>query len=225
MQVDAMMPCDRARGPGRATRGAALTLACALALLALGGCATVRTTDPPRTATEQMLLSNAAAEAVDQLSTSGLHDRPVYVDTSYFASVDQPFVIGELRSHLLENGVRLVPTREAARVVLEVRSGGVGIDRYNYLLGLPQIFLPASDDIGGVDTGGSGTVITPELALIKRIRQIGFASVAFVAYWEDTGEMLASSGPYVGRTRREDWWFFGVGPNTNGNIPPAQQTE
>jgi len=188
----------------------------------LGGCASVRVTDPERTATEQMLLSRAAEEAVAQLSTETLRDREVYVSSEYFNSVDSSYALGELRAHLLENGVRLSNDRQEAKVIVEARSGGVGIDRYNFLLGLPQVFLPASDSVAGTDLNSGGVTITPELAIIKRIRQLGFASVAFVAYWKDTGEVLASSGPYVGHTRRVDWWFFGYGPTTNGNIAPAQ---
>ena len=183
----------------------------------LGGCATVRTTDPPRTATEQFLISQASIQAVRQLSTTALRDREVYIETSYFDSIDQPFVIGELRAHLLLNGVRLAKQRDASQIVLEIRAGGIGIDRYDYLLGIPPIFIPASTTDGNISDGG-GTIITPELALVKSIRQRGFASVAFVAYWRDSGEVVASSGPYVGRTEREDWWFFGVGPRTTGDV-------
>jgi hypothetical protein len=209
---------DRPRPLGRV----ALLLLAAVVLL--GGCATVRTTDPNRTATEQMLLSKAAEKAVQQLSTAPLHDREVYVNTEYYDSIDSSYVLGELRAHLLEHGVRLAQSEEDANVIVEVRSGGIGIDRYNYLLGIPPIFVPAGDNVGGVNVN-SGTLVTPELALIKRIRQLGYASVAFVAYWKDTGEVLASSGPFVGRTRREDWWFFGIGPRTSGNIPPAEGTD
>lgn len=205
----------------RPTPRLACLLIAATLLPLLGGCAQVRVTDPERTATEQFLLSEAAAQAVQQLSASALRDRLAYVDPAYFESTDEQFVLGELRSHLLLNGVRLTPKRDAAQIVIEPRTRGVGIDRYDYLLGLPQVFLPASE-VGGVDAGG-GTVIVPELAIIKRLRQRGFASVSFVAYWKDSGEVVASSGPFVGRTEREDWWFFGVGPRTSGNVAPTEE--
>ncbi|MFW6058988.1 MAG: DUF6655 family protein [Phycisphaeraceae bacterium] len=196
----------------------------ALALLpTLGGCAQVRVTDPDRTATEQFLLSEAAAQAVQQLSADALRDRHVYIDRLYFESTDEEFVLGELRAHLLLNGVRLTNDRDEAQIVVEPRTRGVGIDRYDYLLGLPQVFLPAGE-VGGVDAGG-GTVIVPELAILKRLRQRGFASVSFVAYWRDSGEVIHSSGPFVGRTEREDWWFFGIGPRTSGNVAPAEEED
>ena len=194
--------------------------------VALRGCATIRVTDPPRSATEQFLLSEATRKAVDQLSAEALRDRAVYVDTSYlissaFPSPENLFYVAELRNKLLLGGVRLAENREKAQIVLEVRSGGIGIDRLEYLLGLPSIYL--SGDIGGETSGANAPIQTPELAIVKSTKQYGFASAAFVAYWADTGELVASSGPFIGRTLREDWWIFGFGPRTVGDIPPAEK--
>jgi hypothetical protein len=192
------------------------------ALLCMGGCATIRTTDPPRTATEQFMLSQAAGRAVSQLSTDNLHGRKIFVDATFFAASEQEFVLGELRAKLLASGVALVVKREDAEIVLEARSGGVGIDRYEYLLGLPSIPLgPAATPTAG--TTAAATVVTPELAILKNTRQYGVASIAYVAYWAKDGTMMASSGPFVGRTTREDWWFFGAGPRTVGDIVPTER--
>lgn len=200
---------------GASCRGAAIPLL-ALLFLSIGCTSTIRTTDPPRTATEQFLLSRAAVRAVEQLNVESLHSRIVYVDDQFFAASESKFVIGELRALLLDAGVQLVPEREAAQIVLEVRSGGVGIDRSDFLLGIPSLVV----DAGGEDGAVARTPFaTPELALLKNVHQIGVASVAFVAYWADSGEIVASSGPYVGRTMRDDWWIFGFGPRTVGNIP------
>jgi hypothetical protein len=210
---------------------------CGVAILciAFGGCATVRVTDPERTATEQFLESEAIARCVNQLSADSLRDRSVYVDAQYLlgaATTTQPllarepsqeanFLVGELRAKLLLSGVRLVDRREKAQVVLEVRSGGVGIDRYDYLLGLP------ATDLGGVpgvdSASNSGLLVTPEIAILKTIKQKGYAGVAMVAYWQDTGELIASSGPFTSVTHREDFWFFGFGPRITGDVVPAQK--
>ena len=191
------------------------------ALLGCGSCATVRVTDPPRTATEQFLISVAASSAIDQLSSAALRDRKVFIDSSYFfsgvASNDQSFVLGELRAKLLSNGVRLVPHREEAQIVMEIRSNGLGIDRIEYLLGIPSVYL------SGDSTDTKVPIATPELSIVKDTKQRGYASIAYVAYWADSGELVASSGPFVGRTLREDVWFFGLGPRTVGNIPPAEK--
>ena len=189
------------------------------------GCATIRITDPPRTATEQFLLTGATSEAVEQLSADPLRDRLVWVETRYLSdtreiSGELSFLIGELRAKLLESGVRLVENRDQAEVVLEVRSGGLGIDRLDFLLGIPSGYIPG---VSG-SVGAEGVPIaTPELAILKSTRQNGFASVAFVAYIAKTGELLATSGPFVGRTNREDFWIFGTGPRTVGDIPPTER--
>jgi hypothetical protein len=205
-------------------------LICILLLAAFlgGGCATIRVTDPSRTATEQFLMSEATRKAVDQLSAEALRDREVYIDTSYLVSSAFPtpenlFLVAELRNKLLLGGVRLVEKREKSKIILEVRSGGIGIDRLEYLLGLPAIYVTGNNASAVTATGSNTAVTTPELAIVKNTKQLGFAGVAFVAYWADTGELVAGSGPFVGKTIREDWWIFGFGPRTIGDIPPTEK--
>jgi hypothetical protein len=217
-----------------------------LLLLSAGGCTTIRVTDPPRSADEEFLITGAAESAVQQLSTDALRDRVVYVDTQYLIptlnptapdptlinalarqpSPDYLFLIGEVRARLLKSGVRLTGTREKAQVVLELRSGALSTNRLEYLLGIPAALIPAGA-LGGVFANTSGanstSVPIPELSIVKSTKQYGFASVSFVAYWADSGELLSVSGPFVGRTAREDYWIFGTGPRTIGNIPPAQK--
>jgi hypothetical protein len=186
----------------------------------LVGCASVRVTDPARTATEQFLLSQAAVEAVKPLSFDVLHGRAIFLDDAYFAASEKEFVLGELRAKLLQSGIQLSADRKDAEIVMEVRSGGVGIDRYESLLGIPAIGAAAASAsaAAGVPTAG---IVTPELAITKEIKLIGFASVAYVAFWADTGEVVISSGPSIGRAYRDDWWFLGFGPRTIGTVPPV----
>lgn len=201
-----------------------------LGLLAfVGGCSTIRVTDPTYTATQLFLESEATRLAVQRISVDQLRDRKVYVDTSYlttlrenseslsFRQVPQEylFLIADLRAKLLLSGVRLVDRKQDADVVLEVRTGGVGVDHQEFLLGLSSLTIP-TEGVANIP------IETPELALVKSTKQFGFASIAVVGYWQDTGEVVASSGPFVGRTAREDYWLFGFGPHTVGNIPPAQ---
>jgi len=201
-------------------------LVCCAGLTA--GCSSVRVTDPPRTATEMLLPNQAVSEAIGKLSAAALRDRRVYLDGAYFVPADLNrdtvasdylFTMGELRAKLLREGVRLMPTRAGAEIVVEVRSGAHGVDKQNLLVGLPSVTL------SGVTGGSVGDplVATPEIALIKNVKQDGVASVAIVAYWADTGELVATSGPFMGHTFRDDWWFFGYGPKTSGDIPTAQQ--
>jgi len=217
-----MIGTSPARQTSRMRRGLRALLLGLLLAAPLAGCTSVRRTDPPRTATEQFLLTTAISEAVAGLEAGALRGRRTFVDPAYLESTDKAFVLGEVRAMLLTEGVPLTGDRASAEVVLEVRTGGIGIDLYEFLLGLPSLNLGAV----AASTGGPDVPLaTPELALLKNTRQRGFAGLAFVAYWADTGELVASSGPVVGESHRADWWFFGVGPQSVSDIPPARPME
>ncbi len=67
-----------------------------LLVLAMAGCTTTRESNPPRTATEQLLISAAVDRAV-----AGLHlDIPkgarVYVDASNFEGYDSKYAVGSI---------------------------------------------------------------------------------------------------------------------------------
>jgi hypothetical protein len=189
-------------------------------LLVLAGCATQRVTSPDHTATEQFLLSQAVTEAVGPLSFEVLHGRKVYVDDRFFAAPEKVLALGELRAKLFLAGVQLAPDAKEAEIILEVRSQGIGIDRYDSIIGIPSFGAPA-----GAATGASVPIIgfvTPELAIVKETKQISYASIAYVAYWANTGEVVTSSGPSLGRAWRDDWWVLNFGPRTVGTIPPVE---
>jgi hypothetical protein len=207
-----------------------------LLIFAAGGCATIRVTDPAHTATEQFLMSQAITAALKQLNVDALRDRKVWLETGYFTGAEQVVVNGEvrqrmfttpeqafaaaeLRERLLRGGARIVQDKKLADIIVEVRSGGIGIDRLENLIGVPASVLGGG--VAGSATSGVPISI-PEIALYKNTRQRGFASISFVAYRADTGEYVTSSGPYIGRTLRDDFWLFGAGPRTVGNIPTTE---
>jgi hypothetical protein len=199
-------------------------------ILLLGsGCATIRVTDPYETASQQFLESEASRLAVQRVTVDQLRDRKVFVDTTFLSEIKENsealsfrqtpqqylYLVAELRAKLLMSGVRLVNKIEDSDIIVEPRTGGVGVDHEEYLFGLASVTIPSE----GVT---SIPITTPELALLKSTKQFGFASVAFIAYWRNTGEVVASSGPFVGRTSRQDYWILGYKTSTVGNIPPAQ---
>jgi hypothetical protein len=207
-----------------------------LLIFATGGCATIRVTDPAHTATEQFLMSQAITAALKQLNVDALRDRKVWLETGYltgaeqimvngevrqrmFTTPEQAFAAAELRERLLLGGARIVQDKKLADIIVEVRSGGIGIDRLENLIGVPASVLGGG--LAGSATSGVPISI-PEIALYKNTRQRGFASISFVAYRADTGEYVTSSGPYIGRTLRDDFWLFGAGPRTVGNIPTTE---
>jgi hypothetical protein len=191
-----------------------------LAIAWSGGCATVRTTDTPRTATEQYLVNQASVRAVEQLNLPAVRDRSVFVDATYLSgssppSQDQAFLIGEVRARLLQIGARIISERDKADLIVEIRAQAIGTDNYEYLLGIP------AGSVGLLNANVS--TITPELAIVKSTRLEGYVTVSLVAIWRDTGELAGISGPMLGRSTRTDYWFFGAGPETGGDITPAQQ--
>ncbi len=189
-------------------------------LLFSGGCSSLRITQPPETADEQFLLSQAASQAVANISVANLRDRLVYVSLRFMnpKTPEEKFLEADLRSHLLKGGVRLANNRQKADIVMEVRCGALGINQESLLIGVPAIAF------GAYNSGSSFNlpVVLPQISLLQNTKQQGYASVAYVAYWKKTGEIVASSGPFVGRTYRNDWWIFGFGPETSGNIVSAQ---
>lgn len=203
---------------------------------ASGGCATLRVTDPAQTADEQFLMTEAAIKAVAQLSFDALRGRSVWVVSEYAFSTSRPFdqsfltnqvrepqfqnafLIGEIRSRLLQAGARLAASREQADVIFEVRTGALSINRVDFLLGIPASYIGSGN---GNNTFNELIVATPELDLFKSVKQQGYSSVSFVAFWKDTGELLATSGPVVGRTYRNDYFIFGYALPPVGNIPPT----
>jgi hypothetical protein len=198
-------------------------------ILAICGCATIRVTDPAETADQLYLESEATRLAVQRISADSLRDRKVFVDTTYlstlrentqdlsFRQVPQQFLflVAELRAKLLLSGVRLVDKKDDAEIIVEARTGGISINREDYLLGLSSITVPTE----GV---ASIPFQTPQIAILQSTKQFGFASIAIVAYWRDTGEIVSASGPFVGRTARKDYWVFGFALQPVGNIPPTQ---
>lgn len=186
----------------------------ALPLLFAPGCASSRVTDPPRTATEQFLLSTAVAKSVAKLDLKPMAGMKVFLDATYFSSPEQPFVLGELRARLFQNGVILVRDMNEAEAIMEVRSYGVGIDRDDYLLGIPSLQFSGNQS-------GNFPLLSPELGALKNRDQRGIAAVAFVVYRHKTGELIAVGEPEVGGSTRVDWWYFGVGPKSRGDIAPV----
>src|ERR687883_40332 len=101
--------------PARRTIGVIM-----LALLA--GCGTTRMTDTQRTATEQLLISNAVDQAVSQIDFRCLAGKPVFLDPQYLdGTVDRGYLVSSLRQQLLASGCLLQDERAKATYVVEAR--------------------------------------------------------------------------------------------------------
>ena len=188
-------------------------LACFAAML-LAGCGTTRWTDTSRTATEQMLISDAVDRAVSDIDFTALQGRDVYLDSRFiFGSVDDRYIISTLRQHMFASGCIIKDKPEDAAFIVEVRTGAVGTNRNDILFGTPSTQLPS---LGGAAPVG-GAVI-PEIALFKRTSQQGVCKVAVFAYDRISGSPVWQSGSRHVDSKSRDVWVLGAGPFQSGSI-------
>jgi hypothetical protein len=182
-----------------------------LLLAALAGCGTTRVSDSQRTATEQLLISNAVDQAVSEIDLRPLAGKPVFLDAQFLkGTVDEGYVVSSLRQHLLASGALLQEDRSKATYILEARSGAVGTDRHDVLFGVPEMHLPSV-------MPGQPSLI-PEIPLAKKIDQKGVAKLAVFAYNRLTGRPLLQSGIVMRNSTSNDMWLLGTGPFRRGTI-------
>ncbi len=190
-------------------------IAWGIVLVVLIGCGTTRRTDTSRTATEQLLLSDAIDRSVSRIDFGLLSGRDVFLDTTYLGTaVDKDYIVSTLRQHMLSCGCTLRDKKDDAQFVVEVRAGVVGTDRHDLLFGTPAttVSLGALSPLPGTPT------MFPEIALAKRTDQMGVAKIGVFAYERATGTPVWQSGSDIVASKARDLWVFGTGPFQRGNI-------
>jgi hypothetical protein len=184
-------------------------LLCAVLAIAASGCGTTRWSDTKRTATEQLLISDAVERAVMQIDMRPLAGQAVFLDTKILDDVsDGKYLASALKHQLLASGCRLAATQDAAEIVVEARAGAIGTDRNEVLLGLPAT---------SVSFMGNGTSI-PEIAFFKRTDQRGVADINLFAYERASGRAVWQSGLARIDSNTRDRWMLGTGPFQDGDI-------
>lgn len=183
----------------------------AFGVLASTGCGTTKVTGTPRTATEQLLLTNAWDDALHKIDFRPLTGVPVYLDTQYVTAIDQGWVVSSIRQAMLQQGVLLRAKPEQAQWVVEARVGAYGTDTYNWFLGIPQTTIPQT--ITGIP---AGTI--PQMSFAKRDNQEAIAKLALFAYDRSSGQITWHSGPSLATASAKDVYIGGVGPIQSGSI-------
>jgi hypothetical protein len=186
----------------------------ALAVLAVAGCSTANTTNPPRSVTEQLLLSTAADRAIRSTSLIDFRDKKVFLDQTYFDSYDSKYVIGSIRDALSQAGALLEPAAGGADIIIEARSGGDSIDASDTLVGIAQTGLPIPL---------AGVLNVPELAIYKSTRQNAIAKFALLAYDAHSRGHVFSSGPIVGTAYNKYYKLLGIIQWTASDIPEKKR--
>jgi len=174
-----------------------------LAVAALAGCATLRQTDPPLTADEQLLISTAVDRSSAMLKPEIPPGSRVFLDATNLDAdkeivIYPKYTIASVRDQLLRSGFRLVDDRAQADVILELRSGAQSINEKNFLIGIPNVTVP-------VPLAGPMTI--PEIALYKYHRLRGVSKLALVARSPD-GRFLYSTGMQYGESQKKRWVFL-----------------
>ena len=150
--------------------------------IALAGCGTTRTSYTARTATEQLLISDAVDRAVQSIDFTVLRGETVYFDEKPLGeAVDKLYLISSFRQHLLASGCVLKDAKDQASFVVEPRVGAVGTDSYDLLFGIPAVNVPQV----GLATPLPAAI--PEIPFAKRRDQQGIAKIAAFAYRRESG--------------------------------------
>jgi hypothetical protein len=168
----------------------------AILIALVAGCTTARETNPPRTATEELLISTAADHAAGQILAQFPPGTKIFVDAQYFDGLDTKFTIGAIRDQLAKEGARLVADRGSADLVVEIRSAAQSIDQSSTLFGIPSIDLPIPL---------AGALKFPEIALFKKAQQTGIARIALTGYDQKDGTYKFTARPDDGFSYRTKW--------------------
>jgi len=167
-----------------------LTVVCVLG----AGCTFSRRTQLPRSASQQILATQAVIRALDQLQfPPEIKGKKVLVHVGAPGdAVDTEFLRTAVQVEIFEDEAKVVVAPEKADYVLAVLVGSMGLNIRGRFLG-----------IEGTTGGGFIPFTIPELALYKRTRTSGFAHAEFALVDHTTGEIVKRSEPVEGNTRGE----------------------
>ena len=185
----------------------------------VGACTSVTVTEPPETATEQLLITTAIDNAVANMNVTIPGGTRIFVDTSFFDGLgrDQKvlfpkYAMSAVREKLLRSGALLAENRQSADMIVELRTGGQSVDHNSLFVGVPSISIPIPPTFY--------PVTTPELAFFKRDRQTGVAKLAIVAYRQDNGAYAASSGSSFGSSNHTETQILLLFDRITSDIEP-----
>jgi hypothetical protein len=188
-----------------------------------GGCTTITMTEPPQTATEQLLVTTAIDDAVAKMNVSSLAPgSKIFVDTSFFDGLGRDrtilfpkYAMGAVRERLLRAGALLTDNRQTADIIVELRTGGQSVDHNSLFVGIPSITVPIPPTFTAPFT-------TPELALFKRDRKTGVAKLEIVAYRRGSGAFTGASGASVGASNHTEYTLLLLFDWIKSNIEPKE---
>ena len=187
------------------------------AALSLAACSSAKESSPPRTASEQLMLSTAAERAADRVAARVAVDMPkgskLFIDATNFEGTDGKYAIAAIRDRLLRVGGRLAKDRDSADLVVEIRAGALSMNDEQTLVGIPRFDVPVPL---------AGPVTFPEIALFKKRQRTGIAKFGATGYGAEDGAYVASSDLQYGLSRETEWVvLLFISWTTNDYVPEA----
>jgi hypothetical protein len=180
---------------------------CAVAALAAltAGCTTAKQSNTARTATEQLLISNAVDQSLNKVDFAPLSGLSVFVEDKYVDCVDKGYIVGSIRHKLLQAGAMLAGKPEDAEAIMELRSGGVGTDVVSSYLGVPGFTAP-------------GMIGIPDIKIVTRDSQRAVAKIGIVVYDSRSKREMGEGGVSMARADDTNSYFLGFGPHQTGTL-------
>jgi hypothetical protein len=175
---------------------------CCLLMLLVSGCAFSRTpSQTVRTATEQLLLSQAIERSLHDLSVPLAEGSTVMIETVGFAVPPTAFIPSDLNyardtlaGRLGRLGFRIHPQNEAARYIVRVLVQSLGTIQGETFVGMPSVAILA--------------VALPELTLYKAQMQSGYVRYSLDIYEVATGRFIRSTPWYTGSAYYNQYTFL-----------------
>lgn len=168
----------------------------------------MKQSDTARTGVEQLLVSSAIDRSLDRVDYRPISGAKVYVEQKYLDCVDKNYVVVALNQRLLRSGCTLVDKAEDADVIMQVGSGGVGTDRQELFVGIPEISVPFPVPMS-----------LPKVPFFDRVRSNGTAKLAIVAYDAKNRNPVINGGSQLARSDHKSWNVLGTGHVVTGNVP------
>jgi len=160
----------------------------------LSACATVRESYPTRTATEELLISQAADDAAAQLRIKVSNNRKCFLDTTNFEGTDAKYAVSAIRQKLLEQGLALMDKRDDADTIIEVRAGALSIDSKSRQITLPGLSL---------DRLIPGIQMPLAYNQWSQKTDQGIAKISAFAYDKASGQLITVAETVIGQSIRK----------------------
>lgn len=165
-------------------------LAIALAM-ALSGCVnvTTRSTNSPRTGTEQLLLTGTSDRAVGSIDFRPLAGHRVFLEATPTGAADSGWITFSLRREMARQGLLLVADKKEAQTLVELAISAYGTDEAD-----SRISLPTSFSLGAIPLP---TGISDASGFYRKSRQDAVVKLALFAYDVETRQMVWESNTVV----------------------------